>query len=137
VIRLHPAAAVGAILLLTAQASNAEQCQINLVAELPITMKDSQPTIVAKINGSEARFIMDSGAFYSMMSSATAEQYSLKPAPRLYTLTIRGVGGVQKAQVTVVKNFTLAGLSVQNIEFIVAGRRRHGWALGPKFPGEL
>ncbi|HEX3396192.1 MAG TPA: hypothetical protein VHS76_05780, partial [Steroidobacteraceae bacterium] len=53
------------------QAQAAESCQLGRVAELPITMSGFRPIITAKINGQDARFVLDSGAFYSMISAAT------------------------------------------------------------------
>lgn len=52
-------------------------------AELPVTLSGMRPIIDAKINGQEIKFIVDSGAVYSIISSATAAQFNLKlhPAP--------------------------------------------------------
>ena len=77
---------------LPARAGN-KKCQIGKVADLPITMNSLRPLIPAKINGQEAKFILDSGAFYSMISSATASEYKLKLSPGPFGLTVRGVGG--------------------------------------------
>jgi tetratricopeptide (TPR) repeat protein/predicted aspartyl protease len=114
------AIALGSILLAPlAQAS--EVCKLGRVAELPIAMAGYRPLITAKINGKEARFVLDSGAFYSMMSTATAAQFnlSLKRAP--FGLRLQGIGGEVDTDVATVKEFTIAGVPIRNVEFLVGG----------------
>jgi tetratricopeptide (TPR) repeat protein len=103
-----------------AHASN-KKCQIGKVADLPITMNSLRPLIPTKINGQEAKFILDSGAFYSMISSATASEYKLKLSPGPFGLTVRGVGGSTQVQVATVKDFNLVGVDIKNVEFLVGG----------------
>ncbi len=50
-------------------------CTLSKVAELPVTMSGLSPTVVAKIDGVEARFIADSGAFYSVITPSGAAQF--------------------------------------------------------------
>jgi tetratricopeptide (TPR) repeat protein len=107
------------ILISPAQAS--EGCHLGKVAELLIAMAGTRPLITAKINGIEARFVLDSGAFYSMMSAATAAEYSLKLKAAPYGLRLRGIGGSVDTEVAVVKEFTLAGVPIHNVEFLVGG----------------
>ena len=40
-------------------------CKLAKMAELPVTMSNSRPVITAKINGRDARFVVDSGSFFS------------------------------------------------------------------------
>jgi hypothetical protein len=47
-------------------------CKLAKMAELPVTMSNSRPVITAKINGRDARFVVDSGSFFSMISEATS-----------------------------------------------------------------
>jgi tetratricopeptide (TPR) repeat protein len=121
VIRTVAATAVCVWLLSPGAADAAAKCQIAKVAELPITMKNLRPTIVAQIDGKDARFLVDSGAFYSMMSSATAAEYNLRTQRVPFGLKIIGVGGSQDAQVTRVKEFRLVGVPIKDIEFLVGG----------------
>jgi tetratricopeptide (TPR) repeat protein/predicted aspartyl protease len=96
-------------------------CKLGKMAELPITMSNSKPQLTAKINGEDAQFVADSGAFYSMISDATAAQYklSLRPAPFGFYLT--GVGGTVTPSIATVKVFTIAGSPIKNVEFLVGG----------------
>jgi tetratricopeptide (TPR) repeat protein/predicted aspartyl protease len=114
------AIALGSILSAPlAQAS--EGCKLGMVALLPIAMAGYRPLIFAKINGKEARFVLDSGAFYSMMSTATAAQFDLKLRPAPFGLRLRGVGGSVDTDVATVKEFIIAGVPIHNLEFLVGG----------------
>jgi tetratricopeptide (TPR) repeat protein/predicted aspartyl protease len=106
------------------------KCQLNKVIELPITMLGMRPTFTAKINGADARFTLDSGAFYSIISSATAAQFQLRLRPGPYGLKVKGVGGSTDTSLAVVKVFTLAGIPLQDVEFLVGGSEIGGDSIG-------
>jgi tetratricopeptide (TPR) repeat protein len=110
-----------AALLGAPSAGAAAKCKISNVADLPITMNSLRPTIAVKINNRDAKFILDSGAFYSMISSATAAEYNLKMAPGPFGLTVRGIGGAADVRVATVKEFSIVGVTLKNIEFLVGG----------------
>ncbi len=93
-------------------------------------MMGLRPTLTAKINGAEAKFLLDSGAWYSMISSATAAQFNLKLSPAPGGLRITGVGGSTQASVATVKVFTLADVPFRNVEFLVGGSEVGGEAIG-------
>jgi hypothetical protein len=57
------------------------------------------PLVSAKINGAEAQFIADSGAFYSMITPAAAAQFKLRLGPAPYWFVMGGVA-VEKASLT-------------------------------------
>ena len=108
----------------------AAKCTLGKLAELPITMVGLKPTIGAKINGQQAQFVLDSGAWYSMMSSATAAQYSLRESPAPFGLRIVGIGGYTNTAIATVKDFTFAGMPIHNVEFLVGGSEVGGEAIG-------
>ena len=56
----------------------ADGCKLNRLAVLPVTMDGLRPTVEAQINGTPALFTLDSGAFWSMLSPASAQQYALR-----------------------------------------------------------
>jgi tetratricopeptide (TPR) repeat protein len=99
----------------------AAKCKISKVVELPITMNSLRPTIDVKINNRDAKFVLDSGAFYSMMSSATAAEYNLRTYPGPFGLRITGVGGTADVRVATVKEFSIVGITLKNVEFLVGG----------------
>jgi tetratricopeptide (TPR) repeat protein len=99
----------------------AAKCHISKVAELPITMNSLRPLVPVKINGQDAKFILDSGAFYSMISGATADEYKLKQVPGPWGMQVVGVNGSTDVRVTNVKEFSIIGVTIKDVEFLVGG----------------
>jgi len=110
-------AVAGAALAAPANAA----CQLIKIAELPVTMQDMRPMITAKINGVDVQFFIDSGAFFSSLTTASATKLDLSLAPPPFGLTyIRGAGrGDAEISTTTVKDFTLAGQLLHRVDFIV------------------
>ena len=115
----------GVILAVLIAAGNAvparAKCELKKVAELPITMEGLRPTIAVQFNGKPARLLVDSGAFYSIITAATAAEYGLKLSPAPFGLRVKGIGGYVDMSVTTVKDFGLVGATLHNIEFLVGG----------------
>lgn len=103
-------------------------CKLEKMADLPVTMVGMKPMLTAQINGSDAQFVADSGAFYSMLTPASAAEFKLKTHPAPYALRVVGIGGEAAIQVASVKVFTLAGLSIplHDMEFLVGGGEAGG-----------
>jgi tetratricopeptide (TPR) repeat protein len=91
------------------------------MAELPVTMSNSKPIITAQINGEDARFVADSGAFFSMITEASAAQFKLTLSPAPWGLFVKGIGGSVDPSIAIVKVFTFAGIPIKNVEFLVGG----------------
>ena len=96
-------------------------CKISKIAELAVTMVNMHPMVTAQINGVDASFIADSGAFYSILSPAAAAEFKLNSYPAPFGLFLRGIGGSASVSVANVKVFTLAGVPIRNVEFLVGG----------------
>ena len=111
-------------------AALADGCQIAQVAELKVTMDGLRPLVAAKINGRDAKFIADSGAFFSIIGTASAAEYDLPTKPAPAELMIQGVGGRARASITKVKEFTLAGVPIHDVTFIVGGSEPGRGAVG-------
>ena len=124
-LKASPVAALFATLAIAPLTAFADGCKVGKIAELPVTMNGMRPMVTAKINGVEARFIADSGAFYSLLSPASAAEYKLKTA-LAPNLMLHGIGGVAAASVTTVKEFTLAGVPIHNVQFVVGGSQTPG-----------
>jgi predicted aspartyl protease len=107
----------------------AASCQLEKALELPVMMSGLQPMISAQINDRDALFVLDSGAFYSMISAATAAEFNLKLSPAPWGMRISGIGGAIEPSVVTIKKFTLAGLSIPNIDFLVGGSEVGGAGL--------
>ena len=132
--RLHFAAPpwIGALLTsLTVAAAlssapvRAADCKLGVVAELPVTMSAGHAVIKGSINGVDAEFLADSGAFYSMLSKGSAERFKLKRGTLPFGFTVVGVGGEeQNVYLGIANDFDLVGLHggpVHKVEFIVGG----------------
>jgi tetratricopeptide (TPR) repeat protein len=97
-------------------------CKVVRLVSVPITMNGLRPTLEAQINGSPALFTLDSGAFWSMLSPAAAQQYQLRlDYNRARGMFIRGVGGTAGVALTTVKTFTIFNVPLHNVDFIVGG----------------
>lgn len=115
-------AAVAVTGCLTGNADAAEhRCQIGKLLELPVTMVDRRPTVVATLDGHPLRLTVDSGAFFSSLSPSVAAQYKFErhPAPR--GLRVIGIGGEVETEVTTIKNFGLGPLVLHRVDFLVGG----------------
>jgi tetratricopeptide (TPR) repeat protein/predicted aspartyl protease len=109
-----------AAILSVAPAHAADDCKAEKI-ELPLTLSGMRALINTKINGQDARFFFDSGAFYSMISAATAAQFGLKLTAAPFGMYITGMGGSAQASVATVKEFTVVGIPIRNKEFVVGG----------------
>jgi tetratricopeptide (TPR) repeat protein len=105
-------------------------CKIGRMAELPVTMVGTTPIVHALINGTDAAFIADSGAFFDMLTPAAAAEFKLplRMAPMGYYIS--GVGGDQEPDIATVREFTIFGLKIPNAVFLVAGNDLWGGAVG-------
>jgi tetratricopeptide (TPR) repeat protein/predicted aspartyl protease len=100
------------------------------VAELPVTMSGMRPMVHAQINGSDALFIADSGAFYSALTPAAAAQYKLHLSAAPFGFGVSGVGGEAQVWLTRVETFTILNVAVPHVEFLVAGNDLGRGAVG-------
>jgi tetratricopeptide (TPR) repeat protein/predicted aspartyl protease len=106
-------------------------CQLQKFPDLPVTMRGLRPLVHAKINGSDALFVADSGAFYSTLSPVAAASLHLSLRSMPPGFTIIGVGGEsQTVWVTEVARFTLMGVDIPKIQFLVAGNDLGGGIVG-------
>jgi tetratricopeptide (TPR) repeat protein len=102
-------------------------CKLGQIAELPVTMQDMKPMVAARINGVDALFVADSGAFFSMLSPASAAELKLRLRPAPFPLVIKGIGGSMQAQVTTVDHLTIAGVDFpKKWDFVVGGSEVSG-----------
>jgi tetratricopeptide (TPR) repeat protein/predicted aspartyl protease len=91
-------------------------------ADLPITIAPgNRAMLTTKINGEDARFILDSGAFFNMMPMAAATQYHLPLRWAPMGFTIAGIGGDARVQIGVVKELQMGIATFHNVEFFIGG----------------
>ncbi len=96
-------------------------CKLSVMLTLPVTMQGLRPTTVAKINGTDAPFLVDSGAFFSVITPGSAKQFGLRPTPAPPGFFLKGIGGSASVSVATVRQFGIAGASLNNVPFLVGG----------------
>lgn len=106
--------------LVPAGAQAAGKCEVGVAATRPVTMVGQRPMVTAKFGDKAARFILDSGAFYSTLSRASAQEFGL-PIRAIEGFRVSGIGGDASAGVAAAKNFSLAGIPIPKADFVVAG----------------
>ena len=122
--------ALPALLLLAAPRLEAVQCKLVRLAEMPVTMHGLRPTVHVQLNGSDAVFVADSGAFFNFVTPAAVREFQLRIDNSLPDLNVQGIGGTERAQIARAKSFAIAGMTVANVPFVVAGSRFGGDAVG-------
>jgi len=111
-------AALAALAMSSAAAAPA--CQLQQLGLLPVDMQGLRPLISTKINGVEARFVLDTGSFYSTMWRDAAEQYHLSVGTLANgAFYVQGLGGSEKGQVATVDTFEFLGVPLRKVQFIV------------------
>lgn len=119
------------VVFFTTTALATGKCQLQQLGVLPVDMQGLRPVISTKINGSEARFILDTGSFYSTMSRDAAAQYNLRVGSLMSgDFYIAGLGGSERAQVATVGKFEFLGATLPNVQFIVIDQNRQGNVAG-------
>ena len=96
-------------------------CQIAKYLELSVTMEGQRPIVAAQINGRDARFILDSGAFFSAIAKANALEYGLTVGQVAFGARMKGIGGDASVGVATAREFRLGGQSLPHVQFAVGG----------------
>lgn len=108
--------------LMAGAAPAAAACKLGLVATMPVTMNGLRPVTIAQVNGIDTPFLVDSGAYYSILSSGSAKRLGVKVIPVAGdNFTTAGVGGSADMNLAVIKDFTIAGQAIPKIPFLVGG----------------
>lgn len=105
------------------------KCHLGKFGEFPITMQGLRPLLTAGINGSPVQFVLDSGAFYSMISPGSAAELGLQTRYAPVGFHVSGVKGNADVSIATVKTLTLAGVDLKNVEFLVGGSEVGGVGL--------
>lgn len=114
---------IGGVLLTPVGAFAASSgCKLAILLELPVTMNGLKPVADTKLNGHDVTLIVDSGAFFSMLSPSVAAQFQLPLRPAPFNLTVKGVGGAMESISVTSVTLTLAGITFpRKWDFIVGG----------------
>ena len=123
--RRHLRSTCAAIALIAAPAHLFAACLLEKYAELPVMMDGPRPIVAGTIDGTSARFLADSGAFYSVLWSDRVAKFKLRVTDPLGGYQVIGATGAESARVTTVQNFSLVGFGkgmLHKVQFLVAGR---------------
>lgn len=119
------------LMLAPAVSGAAQSCTLQALAEVPVSLDGARPLIGAKINGADVQFVLDSGAFWSTLSTAAAAQHGLKlDRSRASGIYVTGLGGNVAPAVTTVKAFTIFNVLLHNVDFVVTGSDFGNGAVG-------
>lgn len=85
-------------------------------ASVPIEKRGQVVVIEATINHkTAAKFVVDTGASYTMISSATARELAVDANPRQQTIPFQTANGVIRAPLTNLESITVGGIEVKNV----------------------
>lgn len=108
----------------------AASCQLGKLVEFPVTMMDLKPLMTAQINGVPVQFIIDSGAFFSMISPASAAELHLPSSPAPFGMYVTGVAGSADVRIANASTFTLAGIPLHDVKFLEGGSEMGSGSVG-------
>jgi len=96
-----------------------ESCRLETTVNVPVTFVDGVPTVLATVSGQRVRFMIDTGAAYTLLTPATVDR--LKAKASRYNGYVVGIGGPVPYQETYAGDLKLDGLKVTGEDFVVVG----------------
>lgn len=108
----------------------AAQCHIVRSPAIPVIMKAMHPTVRARINGAKARFIVDTGSFWNILSPAAEAQYNLPERSSPPGVSLEGINGRTGVYVATARKFTVLGVPFRYARFLVGGSAYPSGAAG-------
>lgn len=117
--------ASGLALPLLAQAG----CKVEML-EMPVKMVGSRAVATVGVNGTPVPLMVDSGAFFSMLTHAAAAQLQLRQRPAPPWLNLQGITGKIDARMTTVDKLQLLKGDVPGVEFVVGGNEPGAGTMG-------
>ncbi|THD62878.1 aspartyl protease family protein [Phenylobacterium sp.] len=104
-------------------------CKFQKMAEVTIIMQGQRPTTVAQVNGKDARFLVDTGAFFGGVTEEAGTALGMKHSLAPFGMVIEGVGGERReARAMRADLFTFAGVGFRNTDFLLLERADAGMA---------
>lgn len=119
-----------ALALLGCAPAAAGQCRIERFPAIAVTMKGLRPMVWAGINGHRARFFIDTGAFWSMLSPAAQTEYHLSEQMAPEGFSVQGVNGSTIVDIATVGIFTFLKVPFHDMQFLVGGNDYPSGAVG-------
>ena len=105
------ATVLGALSLIVCAGGGAAHaaCEMGVMAELPVTMLNGRPLVPAKVNGRDVSFVIDSGAFFSLITPPSAAELKLPTTAAPDGFFVTGVNGDAAIELTRVRRFDFRG----------------------------
>ena len=123
------AAAAGLLTVVPGAAQAA--CEFQKLVDLPVTMEGLRPTVMTQINGQDAKFMIDTGAFFGAVTPETVARYGMKHTVAPFGMRVKTVGGAEHdIEAAKVDTFTFAGVRFTGTEFMVMSRVGGGGIAG-------
>ena len=117
------------VVVLAGQARAADPCKLSTL-EIPVTLVGPRAVAKVRINGTEVSLMVDSGAFFSFLTHAAAQQLQLKVGSLPWGMRIEGLTGGVEAGLTTVKSLQLQQGEIPNVDFVVGGNEDNSGTLG-------
>ncbi|MBI3367643.1 MAG: retroviral-like aspartic protease family protein, partial [Burkholderiales bacterium] len=117
------------VFALSAAASTWARCDIKQF-EIPVRMVNQRPIASLTLNGTEVPLLVDSGAFFSMLSESTATQLGLPLRNLPRGMRIDGYTGRIDAMMTRVETVGLLGVQLSRVDFVVGGNELGAGIMG-------
>lgn len=80
---------------------------------------DGHYYVSARVNGSEARLLIDTGATFTVLSKYQAERAAIFPSPSEYTASVRTASGIAKAAPVRLNTLEIGDARLQNVRALV------------------
>ena len=130
-IRIARAMAKAAALALGLQLAGASHADCSIkTAELPVRMVGHRAIATVGINGTKVPLVVDSGAFYSFLTEAAAQQLGLRTRQLPDGLRVQGLTGGVVARLTTVEHLQMLKGDLPRIDFVVGGNEAGAGAMG-------
>lgn len=95
------------------------KCQLDQIAELPVTISGRRALVDVTIDGQPTRMVIDSGASYSLLSGSAVEQLKLFRRQGASWFAMTGVSGARFPDIARARNFKIAGHDLGEHTFLV------------------
>jgi predicted aspartyl protease/tetratricopeptide (TPR) repeat protein len=119
--------AAGMLLGLALQVPTASQAGCKLKAiDIPVKIVGRRAVATVDINGTPVPLFVDSGAFFSMLNEAAAQQLQLPTHSLPGGMRIEGLTGNIPARMTTVRKLGLANGELPSVDFVVGGNADGG-----------
>ncbi len=126
-----PSLIPGALLALALQSPAGVQAKCQLKAiDLPVKIVGSRAIATVQINGTQVPLMVDSGAFFSILTDAAAAQLNLSVHALPSNFHVQGVVGRVQTRRTTVDHLKLGNGDLPDMDFLVGGNETEADTMG-------